>query len=207
MFELGRLQAGYSIVDAAAQYHSYRAEVTDLEEEISALKEDIALLETHRDIDRHAYEEVEGSLSALEAKIQEQRDAIEFYRGILSPSEGGRGLRVQDLRLEKGKDPRGYTLRLVLVQVMQHDRAVKGDVDFRLEGAQNGSTVTYSLEELMPGDEDSSWPFSFRYFQAFDRNLILPDGFMPERIHVEVKSRTKSVSSIEQSFVWQTGKG
>ena len=206
VFELGRLQAGYSIVDTAATHRAYRAEVSDLEGQIVSLKEQIALLETHRDVDRHAYEAVEGGLAELELKIQEQRDAIEFYRGILSPSDGGRGLRVQDLRLTKGGDTREFHVRLVLVQVMQHDRAVKGNVDFRLEGAQNGEAVTYSLEELVPGDEDSSWPFSFRYFQAFDRELVLPDGFTPERIHVEVQSRTKSVSSVEQSFDWQTGK-
>lgn len=205
VFELGRMQAGYSIADAVSERRAGRALVADLEGQVVALTEQIALHETHREIDRHAYQEVEASLSELERKIQEQRDAIEFYRGIMSPSDGGRGLRVQDLRLSKGSDPQEYNVRLVLVQVMQHDRSVKGEVGFSLEGAQDGSAVTYSLEELVPGDQDSSWPFSFRYFQAFDRSLILPDGFTPERIHLEVRSRTKSVSSVEQSFAWRTG--
>lgn len=205
IFELGRMQAGYSIADAIAERQATRAVVGDLERQIVGLQEQIALLETHRDIDSHAYNDVEQSLASLERKIQEQRDAIEFYRGILSPSDGGRGLRVQDLRLTQGSDPQEYSVRLVLVQVMQHDRSVKGDVGFSLEGAQDGEAVTYSLEELVPGDEDSSWPFSFRYFQAFDRSLVLPDGFTPERIHLEVRSRTKSIASVEQSFDWQTG--
>lgn len=204
-YELGRMQAGYSIVDAAASDQAYQAQVADLERQIVALKEEIALQETHRDIDREAYSDVEASLAGLQQKIQEQRDAIEFYRGIMSPADGGRGLRVQDLRLSKGADDREYKVRLVLVQVMQHDRAVKGDVGFVLEGAQDGVATSYSLDQLVPPDEDSSWPFSFRYFQAFDRSLILPDGFTPERINVEVRSRTKSISNIEQSFAWQSG--
>ena len=204
-YELGRMQAGYSIVDAAASDQAYQAQVADLERQIVALKEEIALQETHRDIDREAYSDVEASLATLQRKIQEQRDAIEFYRGIMSPADGGRGLRVQDLRLSKGADDREYKIRLVLVQVMQHDRAVKGDVAFSLEGAQDGVATSYTLDQLVPSDEDSSWPFSFRYFQAFDRSLILPDGFLPERINVEVRSRTKSISNIEQSFAWQSG--
>lgn len=204
-YELGRMQAGYSIVDANAEQQAYRTEMTDLERQVAALKEEIALQQTHRDIDREAYNDVETGLVDLQQKIQEQRDAIEFYRGIMSPSDGGRGLRVQDLRLSKGGDAQQYKIRLVLVQVMQHDRAVKGDVGFSLEGAQDGVAVTYSLEQLVPADEDSSWPFSFRYFQAFDRNLVLPSGFVPERINVEVRSRTKSIANIEQSFAWQTG--
>ena len=204
-FELGRMQAGYSIVDATREREAMHTEIAGLEGEIVTLKEEIALQQTHREIDREAYKDVEASLAELQQKIQEQRDAIEFYRGIMSPDDGGRGLRVQDVRLSKGNDDREYKLRLVLVQVMQHDRAVKGDVGFTLEGAQDGVPVSYSLDQLLPADEDSSWPFSFRYFQAFDRNLVLPDGFTPERVHVEVRSRTKSVSSVEQSFAWQTG--
>ena len=207
IFELGRMQAGYSIADTIATDRAHRETVRSFEDQIVRLKEDIALLETHRDIDQHAYDEVESSLAMLEGKIQEQRDAIEFYRGILSPSDGGRGLRVQDLRLTAGPDPQEYRVRLVLIQVMQHDRSVKGDVDLSLEGAQDGETVTYSFDELVPGDEDSNWPFSFRYFQAFDRSLVLPEGFEPERIFLQVRSRTKSVDSVEQSFAWQTGQG
>jgi hypothetical protein len=87
---------------------------------------------------------------------------------------------------------------------MQHDRSVKGEVDFSLEGAQDGVAATYTLEQLLPPDVDGSWPFSFRYFQNFDRQLILPEGFQPERINIEVRSKTKSIASVTQSFPWQS---
>lgn len=205
IFELGRMQAGYSVVDTAAERQAFQEEVAGLEQQIVALHEQTALLETHRTIDREAYKGVESSLAQLEQKIQEQRDAIEFYRGIMSPADGGRGLRVQDLRLSPAGREGAYHVRLVLVQVMQHDRAVKGNVGFTLEGDQDGEAKSYSFDELVPADEDSSWPFSFRYFQAFDRRLVLPDGFVPEKIHVEVKSRTKSIDDVEQSFAWLAG--
>jgi cell division protein FtsB len=205
VFELGRIQAGYNVVDAALKGAGYEDRIEDLRDEALALKEQIRLLETHRAIDREAYREVEQSLAGLQRKIQEQRDAIGFYRGILSPDDGGRGLRVQELKLTQGKSDREYHLNLVLVQVMQHERSVKGDVAFSLEGAQDGVAVTYGLEQLVPEDQDSNWPFSFRYFQTFDRQLILPEGFAPQKVHIEVRSATKSIASVKQSFLWQTG--
>ena len=205
IFELGRIQAKYNIVDATSNEQSLVREIDDLEVQISGLKQEIALLQTHRDIDRKAYEVVENNLGELQKKIQEQRDAIAFYRGIVSPADGGRGLRVQDLKVTKGKEDRQYHVRLVLVQVKQHDRSVKGEVGFSIEGAQNGSAVTYTLEQLLPEEANSNWPFSFRYFQDFDRELVLPDGFTPEKINVEVISRTKSIASVKQSFRWGTG--
>ena len=203
-FEFGRIQAGYNVADAFAERQELARQISELEAAVVAQKEQVALLETHRDIDRAAYKDVEASLGEFQRKIQEQRDAIEFYRGIISPEDGGRGLRVQDLKLVKANDEGLYNLRLVLVQVKQHDQDVKGEVDFSLEGEQDGVARTYSLDELLPESEDSNWPFSFRYFQDFDRQLILPDRFQPERINIEVRSRTKSVASVKRSYLWQT---
>ncbi|MDG2377102.1 MAG: hypothetical protein P8M18_12220, partial [Woeseiaceae bacterium] len=179
--------------------------IAGLEDEIVGLKQEIALLETHREIDREAYMVVEMNLANQERKIQEQSDAIAFYRGIVSPKDGGRGLRVQGLKLTQGKDDRHYNLRLILVQVMQHDRSVKGQVDFSLEGAQNGVVTTYKLAQLLPENQSSGWPFAFRYFQDFDRELVLPEGFAPEKITVEVISNTKSIASVTQNFDWLAG--
>lgn len=206
-FEFGRIQARYNVVDAALEQKGLELEIQTLEARIVELNQEIALLETDRQVDREAYQVVESNLGELQRKIQEQSDAISFYRGIVSPEDGGRGLRVQDLKLTKGKDERQFNVRLVLVQVMQHDRSVKGEVDFRIDGSQDGAEVSYALEQLLPADATdnaSNWLFSFRYFQDFDRELVLPEGFTPEKINVEVISRTKSIASVKQSFLWDT---
>ncbi|MGB5630427.1 MAG: DUF6776 family protein, partial [Woeseiaceae bacterium] len=177
------------------------------DDEIESLKQEVALLETHREIDREAYKEVEGSLIALQTKIVEQQDAIAFYRGIVSPADGKPGLRVQDFKLTRGSEEREFHLRLVLVQAMKHDRKVSGDVALSVEGSEDGEAKSYALTELLPAGADQAWPFSFRYFQDFDRQIVLPDGFTPERVHVEVRSKTRSISSIEESFAWATSQG
>jgi len=207
VFEYGRISAGYDVIDAASERGELEAHIKSLDDEIEALKQEVALLETHREIDREAYREVEGSLITLQAKIQEQRDAIAFYRGIVSPADGNSGLRVQDLKLTRGAKEREFNMRLVLVQAMKHDRKVSGDVAVSIEGSEDGAGRTYALTDLLPADADKDWPFSFRYFQDFDRQLVLPDGFTPERVHVEVRSKTRSISSIEESFAWAMSQG
>ena len=205
IFEFGRIQANYNIVDAQAEQREYKNQIDTLDNEIAELKQEIARLETTQVIEKEAYQVVEANLSDLQRKIQEQRDAIAFYRGILSPKDGGRGLRVQDLRLTRGRDEQHYNLRLVLVQVMQHDRSVKGEVEFSIDGEIDGVATTYNLSQLLPEDGSSSWPFAFRYFQDFERVLVIPDGFTPSTINVEVISRTKSIASVKQSFDWIAG--
>ncbi len=205
IFEFGRISAGYDTVEAGNVREAYDEQIARLELTIGDLKQEVALLETNREVDRESYREVEESLSTLQAKIQEQRDAIAFYRGIVSPSDGKSGLRVQDINVTRGKKEREFNLRLVLVQAMKHDRKVSGDVNLTIAGRQGDVDASYPLSDLLPPDAERNWPFSFRYFQDFDRILVLPDGFTPERITVEVRSRTRSISSIEESFAWSAG--
>jgi cell division protein FtsB len=207
VFEYGRISAGYDTVDAANQRAALVDEIEQRDARIAELEQEVAMLETHREIDREAYKQVEGGLLALQAKIVEQQDAIAFYRGIVSPADGKPGLRVQDFRLTRGAEEREFNLRLVLVQAMKHDRKVSGDVAMTIEGSEGGEAASYALTDLLPPDADRAWPFSFRYFQDFDRRIVLPDGFTPERVRVEVRSRTRSISSIEESFAWATSQG
>jgi hypothetical protein len=207
VFEFGRIQANYNIVDAARERQEYEDRIAGLQGDIAALKQDVALLETHSDVDREAYKDVEGRFTALEAKIQEQTEALAFYRGIVSPADGSAGLRVQDLKLSRGQTERAYTIRLVLVQSLQHDRKVSGDVMLSIDGELDGATMTYNYSQLLPEDGSASWPFSFRYFQDFDREIVLPDGFSPEKITIEVRSKTRSISSIEAVYPWTSSLG
>lgn len=207
VFEYGRIQANYNIVDVARERQAFENRIETLEDDIMSLKEEVALLETHRDIDREAYKDVEVNLVTLQAKIQEQTGAIAFYRGIVSPADGKAGLRVQDLKLIRGKDERAYNVRLVLVQSLKHDRKVSGNVHLSVAGQQDGAEASYAFSQLLPAESDRNWAFSFRYFQDFDREIVLPDGFTPERITIEVRSKTRSISSIEKSYTWTTSLG
>ena len=207
VFEFGRIQAGYDVIDAAAQRGDLIAEIASLEAEILRLEEQIVMLETEADIERVAYKTVEASLVELQAKIQEQQDAIAFYRGIVSPADGNAGLRVQDLRLERTERERVWSIRLVLVQAMKHDRKVSGEVVLTVAGIEDGEPKTYRYSELKSESADGGWAFSFRYFQDFDREIVLPDGFEPEQVTISVQSRTRSIASIEESFVWASHLG
>ncbi len=207
VFEFGRIQAAYNVVDAAHERQSFKDRILELENKIADLNQQIALLETHRDIDSIAYGDVEESLAELQAKIQEQQDAIAFYRGIVSPADGKAGLRVQDFSLTRGGAEREFLIRLVLVQTKKHDRKVSGNVKLSIVGELNGVETSYEYAQLLPADGDRAWVFSFRYFQDFDRQVVLPDGFTPQRVTVQVESRTRSIASIEESFSWLNSQG
>lgn len=204
LYEWGRYRGGYDGLRADRERRALLDESEELKASNNALREEIAMLTMSRDVDREAYARVEGSLGELQAEIQAQREQLAFYRGIVSPADGARGLHIQNLTVSPGAAASEYRLKLTLVMAAaRHDRSVSGNVDLALEGARDGKQVSYALSDLMIGDvAGPKMGFSFRYFQNFERELQLPDGFVPDRVMVEVSPKGRSAKAIRQAFEW-----
>jgi len=44
--------------------------------------------------------------------------------------------------------------------------------------------------------------FNFRFYQNFDQEILIPAGFKPEHLAVEVHSNRKDVAPLVQTFIW-----
>lgn len=203
-FELGRYQSGYSLLDHRREAAAAAAEIARERATTDELRRQLAILETSREIDRETYSQVEADLGALQAQIQAQEEELVFYRGIVSPQDGVAGLRIQNLEIEPADAERHYAVRLVLVQAIVHSRRVAGVVRLQIEGTRNGEAVSFGLEELAPtpADEADSLEYAFRYFQGLEADLVLPVGFEPLRVNVEIWPTEPRGERTAQSFAW-----
>jgi hypothetical protein len=204
LYEWGRYRGGYDGLRADRERRALLDELEELKTGNSALREEIAMLTMSRDVDREAYLRVESSLGELQSEIQTQREQLAFYRGIVSPADGTSGLQIQDLTVSPGAAQSEFRLTLTLVMAAaRHDKSVSGNVDLALEGARDGVQVSYPLSDLLIDEADSpKMGFKFRYFQNFERELQLPDGFVPDRVMVEVNPKGRSAKAIRQAFEW-----
>ena len=207
IYEMGRVHAGFNRFAADEQVERLQARIAALEAEVRDLDEARIQLETTAKTEQETYREVSGTLRELQEKIQEQREAIAFYRGIISPEESESGLRIQDLEVVRGTEPDHYRLRLVLVQVRQHHRQVYGKVQLSVDGAMNGELVSLPYARLLPVNGSERWNYGFRYFQDFERELRMPEGFTPQRINVELAPSGRGNTGIRQTFDWSTSTG
>ncbi len=203
-YEYGRYRGGYDSREAKTTEAELTRELSELELSNGKLREQIALLETAKKIDDEAHENVESMLGDLQADVQEQKQELAFYRSIIAPEEGKRGLRIQEFRLTPAGADAEFRMRLVLVQAAsKHDRRVSGTVTMSIEGARDGTQTSYNVADLISGEDDTNGlGFSFRYFQNFDRQLVLPAGFVPQRVNVEVSPKGRVADIIKQSFDW-----
>ncbi len=202
LYEFGRVQGGYNWLQARARVADLEDQLGALEAQNAALRAQVALLETSRQVEKEAYEQVEASLADLQAQIQTQREELVFYRGIVSPEDGRSGLQVQELEIVPADTERTYLLSLVLIRAIKHDRRVNGVVNFVVEGTLDGTVRMLAMSELGPTADPLE--FNFRYFQDFERKIVLPEGFAPRKIHVEVTPKTRDVAAVSRTFDWVT---
>lgn len=206
-FELGRDRAGYSLLDERRRAAAYEAEIGRLKAEVDELRRQQAILETSSEIDRETYARVEADLGRLEAKIQAQEEELTFYRGIVSPSDGVAGLKVQSIEVLPSRAEQGHLLRLVLVQAIVHNSEVSGLVRVELVGTENGEPAQYDLEQLAQGEADDGLAYEFRYFQSFEREIRLPGEFEPATVEVEIWPTEPRGDPVTQSFAWSVVRG
>lgn len=207
VFELGRYQGGYSVVDQRREREDLQQLISQQVAFADELRRQIASLQTSGEIDQETYAQVESNLSQLQLRIQAQEEELVFYQGIISPENGLAGLRIQTLNLTKAESEGHYVLRLVLVQAITHDRRVSGVVKFNIEGVRDGEVLELGPEDVLLDSESADIPYGFRYFQGLQRDLVLPADFRPSQVNVEIWPQGSRDQPISQSYQWSAVTG
>ena len=200
-FEYGRYRAGYDREAAAAAVRELQTALAASEQDNRDLRERLAVLEQAREVDQQARTEVRGNLSDLQDEILELREELAFYRGIVSPEDSASGLKIQDFKVSSGVQDGLYRYKLVLIQAIKHDRRATGSVNMTLYGVRAGAPVQLSLQSVSPEHTDTL-DFSFRYFQDFEGDIVLPAGFTPGRIEIVVQPSGRGAETIRKSYEW-----
>lgn len=165
------------------------------------LSERIAILQRAGQVDQQAYGEVERTLKQVQDEMLELNEELAFYRGILMPTENSAGLNIADFSVAGIGEERAYRFKLVLTQVKANERLVEGYARVRFEGVQNGAQVQLDLKELTGGTLDK-FRLRFKYFQHHEGEIVLPTGFLPSRVLVEVVPSSRGLRRLKKTFDW-----
>lgn len=197
----GQRTAGFDAAAEARRRSAVAQQAARLEAENERLHARVAELDMARRLDRDAYGAIERTLGDLQSQLARQGDDLAFYRSIVSPADGIQGLRIQRFDVRRGSAPREYVLELTLVQAMRHESVVSGLVQITIAGMQGETPARHTVGELL-GRPHAQLPFSFRYFQAIEQAVTLPEGFEPYETDVRLQS-SKMRGPVQQAFPWK----
>jgi len=202
LFEYGRFSAGYDSSEANRLQITWQNQKIKLNESITRLRGEKAILARAAQIKREAYAELNGTLGQLQSEILELKEELAFYRGIVSPRDAAaRGLRLQSMNLESNGQPEGYRYKIVLTQVLKNDKVTYGRVNFSVEGTLKGVPTNLSISELTEKSV-KELNYRFTYFQSLEGNIKLPKGFYPRRVRLQILPWGRRGDAILKSINW-----
>ena len=186
----------------AAQRSELNREISRLRDENERQAEEIVILQRGVDIDREATAELQTAIRDLQAELEEQKEQLAFYRGIVSPDESQAGMRVYEIKVRQSpEDVQRYNFDLMLIQAVRHNRRVSGRISLSVQGVEDGEETSLNATQLGMNRSDKM-NYSFRYFQELRGSFRLPEGFAPTAITVAVYSSGGSTKNFEKQFTW-----
>ncbi len=202
MFFMGHAYQSYELLQYKIFKKTLETRVEELKQRNTTLVKKNAQLEGASKIEHDAYEQAKQSLVTLEKEILGMKEQLVFYQGIVSPEKLALGINIQSLELNKRNDDGLYGYKLVLTKRGKSSQVVKGAVDILLKGQMNGTNKELGQKKLKQDYNKNDFKFSFRYFQVFEGEMLLPDHFEPYDIELVIKPSTRKIKKFSETFSW-----
>ena len=201
MYFYGHNSSGFDYEILKTAHDKMQEQLYEIDQENTVLREEKAVLEQSAQIDKKAYNDVNGSIKRLQKEILELKEQVAFYRGIVSPTQTAAGLNITSFKLNKLGADSGYHFKLVLTQVKQNNRIIRGKASILIDGLHEGEPKQINVSKLM-GNSKPDLNLRFKYFQTIEGDMVLPEGFIPSSVSVDLKPSGRGQNSISQTFNW-----
>lgn len=185
-----------------------RAQLEKLTREANDSKRELAKFQLSGEVDRQAGEELRKRVMVLrDEKAALQRD-VEVYRILTSKkSTNPMGISFGIFSVSPLADNKKQ-FKLVVQKLAEGNDDFSGQLNVLVVGQKDGAETKISLHELTVSKLDTeplveNIPLNFKFFQNIDTEIVLPDGFVPARVELAVKSSSRrNPVTVEAQLEW-----
>lgn len=203
-FAVGVLKGSNDYIDIKAQRDQLQRDSELARAASNKHRMRVAQLAIDSEVDQRVTDAARDSIAGMRQEIAVLKSEISFYKGLMAPTKAERGLGIRSLDLLATSNPRKFGFKLVLQQLAVEHRLVQGNVEVNIVGRLGGAEKALALSDLSAHVAAKLIKFKFKYFQNIQADLMLPEGFEPQRIDVAVVSKGKNKVNIEKKFGWLT---
>jgi hypothetical protein len=166
---------------------------------LNELEQRAATLSRSDQITRDANRDLQGTLAERDEEISGLRADVAFYERFVGATGQRRGLSVHELHLQPQAGLAWHFIA-TLTQNLNRGAVNSGRLTVSIEGTRNGKLQRLAWSDLRQEPNAAGSPYSFKYFQQVEGDLVLPAGFQPLRLSVRLVPA--SGAAVEQSFTW-----
>jgi hypothetical protein len=201
-YEYGMSQGIELKVAVVQERDEIRVQLEEARITIQSMRSEIADLKLGEEVDALATEDVRKTVESLQTRIAQLNEEILFYKGVMAPSVGEKGLRIERLKVQKTTVPDRFKYSLRLTQVVDKHEYVQGGVRINFKGLEGQSEKEFKLSDLDKTRQEAI-RFRFKYFQNIDGELTLPQGFEPREVMIVAQPTGGNAQRLEKKFDWQ----
>jgi len=174
------------------------------EQTIDDLTQRVAILEKGGEVDRRAADDFRETVRQLSDEVARLEQDVAFYKGIMAPGSGDKGLRVSKIDIVPGDRPDQYTYSVMLTQVVDNSSYIQGQAAVNVVGVRDGEKVVLPLRDLDAEVDGLGIVFRFRYFQEIKGTMTVPANFIPEQVQVVLQSQGSNSQRVEETRLWSS---
>ena len=169
---------------------------------IGALQRDLAMFDERHRVDQGALDMLRQQLAVQQQELEDLQMALQFYRQLMAPESLPQGVAVRQIEVVETTKIGQFRYRVLVQQEASQHADADGELQVVLAGSNGAVDIELALDSL-DSESGPALPLSFRYFQAIDGTLTLPEGFVPDRFRVRVTVRSPQGIDLEQQFPWR----
>jgi hypothetical protein len=200
-FLLGARSLRPELTQAGFASQALQRERDGLTAELAGVRQESIACERTRQIDQERDRSVQEQLKAAQDEhLALAREVASLKRLIRT---GGRSVvAVQGLRLAVGDAQREFRYRFTVSQLIEDVGETSGSIDIAVSGTQGGKDKTLALKQLK-GSQPARLAMRFDHFQTFEGRLVLPAGFQPQALTIEIAPKGDKLIASAETFPWQ----
>jgi len=176
--------------------------VAGAQEKLTALRDEVETLHVQHNLDVATLEIVRKEMATQKEQISQLEEGLLFYKSLMAPEAIAQGLSLRKIELVATEASDRFIFRLVAQQEARKHALLKGSLAVEVFGWQGGEEVSYPLAELSDDIEGAAVSLRFRYFQAVEGELIIPEGFDPQGFKVVAKATAPRKAEVKEQFPW-----
>lgn len=150
-------------------------------------------------IKRQAYDEIANTLATTSREISSLRENIRFYESIIEGGDKKQGLQIKTISLQSDGTIGNFRYRVIIVNSDYGKQKTKGKLLIEVEGLMEGLLKTIRIPTGSAGKDAK---LLFKYFQRVDGLVTIPDGFLPQRLHLTARLSGKKGEKKEKWYNW-----
>lgn len=162
------------------------------------LKQKLANAKRAEFITRSANNQIQEFLAEKDEQIAGLKADMDFYERLVGSGGRRHGLSVHNAEFTPSAG-NVWHYTITLTQNINRGGLTSGQMRFTVDGVSGGKLKSVEWPQLLQKPGAPAQAFSFRYFQQIEGDVMLPPGFIPQRVRVSVSG---TFGKQDQRFDW-----